>query len=825
MDKLKLEVQLGLIDKILKPLKAISAGSGETAKALKATKEQLKDLNRAQENISAFQKVSKDASITANTLKTAQAEVKRIRQEIDKVPVPTRDMARAMKEAKEQAAKLKEEHNGLIVKQQRLRDVLKGSGIETSKLNDKQRELKAQMATATGEIGKQSAALEVLNRRQNSLRNARYAYDKTIGVRNKMAMAGATTTAAGVAMGMPILKTIKEFAIAEDAVTQLKVAMMKVGGQVPEEFQRINDLARELGNKLPGTTADYQNMMTMLIRQGMPAEKIIGGLGKATAYLGVQLRMPMEAAAEFASKLQDATRTSQDEMMGLMDTIQRVSYLGVESDNMLQAFTKLSPALSMIKKQGLDAAKAFAPLIVMADQAGMRGEAAGNAYRKVFQFALDAKKLAKANDALDGTGKHLDFSNGKGEFGGMDKLFANLDKLKSLNTMKRNSVIKELFGDDAETLQVVSLIIDKGKAGYEDVQAKMAAQADIQRRVNEQLGTLKSLWDAASGTFTNALVALGEAISPEVKAVVQWIGELSEKLGAWAKENPELANGIMKTAAILAITVTGLGALMLAAAAVLGPLALLKLSMTMIPGAGAVLSWLNPLAKLTAAFAAGYALGTLINVGISAALSHFMGEGTTLGTAIYDLVQFIKLKLGELWQWFSGLPMRFIEAGKSLMIGLGDGIMSGLGYVKDKITGAGTSMIGWFKEKLGIHSPSRVFAALGGFTMQGLSDGLHAARHGPLNAVRTTAKQLAAIGAGVAIGGSAFAGQDIKWDNRPPINQSQAMASGSTTTNYFTINAAPGMNEQQLAQLVAREIEKLNRQQAANSRSRLTDRD
>ncbi|SPX16515.1 bacteriophage V tail protein [Escherichia coli] len=61
------------------------------------------------------------------------------------------------------------------------------------------------------------------------------------------------------------------------------------------------------GNQLPGTTADFQNMMQMLVRQGIPAENILGGVGKATAYLAVQLKKTPEAAAEFAAKMQDAT--------------------------------------------------------------------------------------------------------------------------------------------------------------------------------------------------------------------------------------------------------------------------------------------------------------------------------------------------------------------------------------------------------------------------------------------------------------------------------------------------------------------------------------
>ncbi len=36
--------------------------------------------------------------------------------------------------------------------------------------------------------------------------------------------------------------------------------------------------------------------------------------------------------------------------------------------------------------------KPFAPLLVMADQASMAGESAGNAYRKIFQATLNNKK-------------------------------------------------------------------------------------------------------------------------------------------------------------------------------------------------------------------------------------------------------------------------------------------------------------------------------------------------------------------------------------------------------------------------------------------------
>lgn len=75
--------------------------------------------------------------------------------------------------------------------------------------------------------------------------------------------------------------------------------------------------------------------------------------------------------------------------------------------------------------------------------------------------------------------------------------------------------------------------------------------------------------------------------------------------------------------------------------------------------------------------------------------------------------------------WFGiELPGRFSELGANLVQGLANGITNSLGAVKDAITGVGDSTIGWFKEKLGIHSPSRVFAELGGFVGEGAAVGM-----------------------------------------------------------------------------------------------------
>ena len=373
---------------------------------------------------------------------------------------------------------------------------------------------------------------------------------------------GGIALAGGLAAGLTV--SLKAFADQENAATGLKVAMMQANGEVGNSFEKINKLAVGLGNQLPGTTADFQNMMQMLVRQGIPAENIMGGVGKATAYLAVQLKKTPEAAAEFAAKMQDATGTASDDMMGLFDTIQKAFYLGVDDTNMLSFFTKTSSVLKMVNKDGLKAAQGLAPISVMMDQMGMQGESAGNALRKVIQSGLDVKKVNSVNKVLERQklGVNLDFTDGKGSFGGIDKMFTQLAKLRKLTDVKRTGVLKALFGDDAETLQVVNALIDKGKDGYDQVQQKMNQQASLNKRVEAQLGTLANLWEAMTGTATNGLAAIGSAFSGDTKNLTIWLGDLGEKFTTFADQNPRVIRsvaGLVAGLATLKLGIMGVG--------------------------------------------------------------------------------------------------------------------------------------------------------------------------------------------------------------------------------------------------------------------------
>jgi len=579
MNQLKLEVVFAAVDKFLRPVKAITQGASAASKALRDNTARMREFNRTVEQIDAFKKVERDAAIAANTFAKNQRAVDALKASIAAAGVPTKAMAAELATLSRRSEELKDKHRSLLNTEQALFGKLKEAGIDTRNLAQHRMQLASASADAANKSHRLSAALADENQKMKRLKAAQADLAKTRETAAGLRSFGGKAMAGGAAINAAAAVPVIAYAKAEDSITQLKVAMMQKDGSVGKDFKAVSDLALKLGTKLPGTAADYQDMMTMLVRQGMPAKNILGGLGEATAYLAVQLKMVPTQAAEFASKLQDATRATDKEMMGLMDTIQRTFYLGVDQNNMLQGFAKLSPALSIIKKEGAEAARVLAPLLVMTDQSGMQGEAAGNAFRKIFQMSLDAKKVGKGNAELSGTGVKLDFSNGKGEFGGIDQMYAQLEKLRGVNTQQRLAALKKIFGDDAETLQALSIMIEKGAAGYAEVQAKMEAQADLQRRVNEQLGTLKSLWETATGTFEVAMVKFGESIAPELHATTEWLGKLAERLSDWSDENPELSKTLMSIVKWLGLALLGIGALAAGAGTILVPLAVMKLSL------------------------------------------------------------------------------------------------------------------------------------------------------------------------------------------------------------------------------------------------------
>jgi hypothetical protein len=306
----------------------------------------------------------------------------------------------------------------------------------------------------------------------------------------------------------------------------------------------------------------------------------------------------------------------------------------------------------------------------------------------------------------------------------------------------------------------------------------------------------------------NLSSAMGETLRPTLIELVDGFNRIIERVNTWATQNPTLVASLLKVAAGIAALSAGFGVVALGIAGVLGPFLAVRFALSMmglkIP---TLLGLLRVLAVafsgglVTAIRAVSIALWGLAANPVALAIAAVVAVLAGAGYLIYQNWDQVKLYFANAWteikagfsggiggilttlanfspigliyQAFAGvlsylgvdLPTRFTEFGNMIVNGLVNGLMAGAGQIKEAITSIGGSTIDWFKEKLGIHSPSRVFAELGGFTMAGLTQGLQSGEQGPLDAVSQISKQLTNAGSFVM---NAITGPSPMGEQRTP---------------------------------------------------------
>lgn len=379
---------------------------------------------------------------------------------------------------------------------------------------------------------------------------------------DKASALGRGALGTGLIAGGAIMKTVSAFSELEDASTRLKAVMMGRDGTVGA-FDQVNALAVRLGDQLPGTTADFLQMMAALKAQGINDDSILNGVGEASAKMAVLLKKSPEEMAVFSAKLKTALGVADGDMLAFMDTIQRTYYMGVDATEMMYAFARSGGALKTIKQQGLEAGKALSPLYAMWIKGGMSGETVGTGFASITNSLLDREKVGKGNALLKSMGLGpLKFTDKQGNFAGIENMIAQFDTLKSLDATKLNAVLKEMFGGGQDQ-SMVATMVSNGIEGYRKQVEAMEAQADLQKRVGAVLKTLTNVWEAASGTFTNLLASLGEAVGDDLKTMAELFGQASEAIKGFVKEHPTMAMWLGRLAlALTGVTIIG-GALLL----------------------------------------------------------------------------------------------------------------------------------------------------------------------------------------------------------------------------------------------------------------------
>ncbi|MGE7094736.1 phage tail tape measure protein [Pseudomonas fulva] len=785
---LRLRVLLDTVDKATAPLRQINKGGQETARALKATRDRLKELNAQQKDVGAWRQQNAQARQTAQALDAARAKVKEMGRAMSAVNAPTKQMTaefqaaiRATNELKKQQ---KDEQESLRGLQRRLGE----AGIDTRKLNQHNAALRQQMAQTNHTIEQQEAQLKRLAAAQRKAAEAKSRLDKAQDRAGKMAGAGAAGIAAGAGM------TVAGAAI---IAPQLEVAHQ--GSRIAAQSGESSDQGNRYSDLIRNIRADGQSSDIAEIGNAVSAAKsTLGALGS----LGDK---ELDSAARKAldlSKVMELDVAESIQMVGILMKNGLVSSSDQAFDLVAAGLQKVSTQMrgeipeilheysTHFRGMGFTGSEAMRLLVEMSKQGKFALDKTGDAVK---EFSIRGSDMSKASqEAYKSIGLNaakMSSAIAKGGPSAREALTKTANALLRIkDPAERANAAISLFGTPVEDL-AVDQIPDflKALAGGTTALGDITGAADKMGRTFRD--NLSGDLDKLTGTWSAVIGSLMDGQNGPLRDLVQTITSIVGEARAWIEANPELAASLAKGAAAVAVLVTGMGALTIAMASLLGPFALARYGMsmfaikggTLLPVVGKLVSVLSG-ALLTAIRGVSIALWGLAanpaSLAIAAAVTAIAGAGYLLyqnwdQVKAYFSNAWAEIKagfsggvagiltvlanfspIGLIYQAFAGvlsylgidLPSRFTEFGGMIVNGLINGLTAGLGAVKDAITSIGSSTIGWFKEKLDIHSPSRVFAELGGFTTEGLAQGLDKGAQEPVDTVAKMAQQLSKAG-------------------------------------------------------------------------------
>lgn len=100
------------------------------------------------------------------------------------------------------------------------------------------------------------------------------------------------------------------------------------------------------------------------------------------------------------------------------------------------------------------------------------------------------------------------------------------------------------------------------------------------------------------------------------------------------------------------------------------------------------------------------------------------GARNRVSSGLEGVKRFFQQLPGQLLGFLRSLPQRMADMGRQAIQGLINGIGGAAQWLKNAISNAIGGMLDWAKNLLGIASPSKVFAEIGRWTIQGLEQGL-----------------------------------------------------------------------------------------------------
>nr|DAV46290.1 MAG TPA: minor tail protein [Caudoviricetes sp.] len=767
-NNLRLQVILNAVDKLTRPFRSAQASSKELAAAIQQSRASLKALDSQAARIDGFRKANGQLAVTGQNLKAAREEAAKLATQFSATNRPTAQQARLLEQAKNRVNELQGQYNGLRQSVQKQRLALNEAGLDTRKLSSAQRELRQNADETRQALDRQQKSLKRLGEQQARMNAVREQYSRRLEVRDRIAGSGATTAAAGAAMGAPVVAAVRSYASMEDAmkgVAKQVNGLRDDNGNRTKQFYEMQDAIKAASEQLPmeNGAIDYAALVEGGARMGVinqddPFEdqkRDLLAFASTAAKAATAFELPADELAEGLGKIAQLYKVPTRNIEQLGDAL---NYL---DDN---AMSKGGDIINVLQRMGgvadrLDFRKAAAlgsTFLSLGAAPEIAASASNAMVRELSIATMQSKRFFEGMDLLKLNPAEIEKQMTTDAMGTIQRVLEKVNKLpqdKRLSAM--TMIFGKEFGDDAAKLanNLPELQRQLKLTAGADANGSMQKESDINK------DSLSAQWLLVKTGAQNAFSSLGETLRQPLMDIMSMVKGVTEVLRRWVEQNPVLAGTLMKVAAATAAITVGLGTLAVAVAAVLGPIAVIRFALSMLavkalPSAaaaatrtGGVLRLLvsGPLAVLRVAlFSVGGLLGALLSpIGLVVAalagvamvvwkywqpISAFLGgvvEGFKAAAApilsaftpLMPIFQWVGDKVRELWGWFTDLltPVKStaaeLQSAASMGRLFGEMLAEGLKMALHPLESLKSGVV-WLLEKLGLVNKEAASARL-----------------------------------------------------------------------------------------------------------------
>ena len=514
---------------------------------LAAMQNQLQALNKAQGDISSYQK--QQAAITASKIKleALQKEYDNIQKEISETGKFSSDLENKLLKKQQQIEKTTAAIKNQEGRLNELDAALKNAGVDTSKLTSESSRLEHEYASLKQEQEEAAESAGVFG-------------DKSVAAVNAVQE---VLVAAGIAK---LIKEIGEaYVDAAKASIEFESAMAGVAKTTDFTDKELNAMGKKtkaLSTDIPIITDELAGVEEAAGQLGIAKQDILE-FSTVMAELGTATDLTSEAAATMNAQIAGITRMDPAFYSNMGSTVVDLGNNFATTESKIVSMAQGYAASANIARMSEPAIFGVSAAVTSLGFEAQMGATAMSKLTSDIQTAvdsgedldtwarvagMDAKDFAAAWKT-DAAGALNMFVEGLGrindEGGSVTVTLSDL----GITEARMSNVVKALAtskGRLANALQMANVAWSENTALTEEAE--------------KRYGTSQSALIMLSNAYNNAGIAIGDIYNPEVKEAAVWGKEALIDITEFVEKNPEVVKAIMASVAVLALATGGLTA-------------------------------------------------------------------------------------------------------------------------------------------------------------------------------------------------------------------------------------------------------------------------